>query len=200
MFAYCNNNPVFYSDPSGHFLRNDKLYRDTMLTYGGGSGSGSSRVVITPGKSPSQDPLFVGYDNRRSAPKKSYHEQAFIIDATILELALPGFADDGYQTAELIFVQASAQLISGGWEFEGRGEIKPFELFSAEASASLGPDGFNVSAMAALWQPSFTYESNGRSITVTLNFCSLGGELAFGSGNFKFGKGGLFGWSVELGW
>ena len=199
MFAYCNNSPVFHSDPNGYLLQNDKLNSNTLLTYGGGS-SGLGRVIITPGKPQRQESLYVGYDNHRLTPNKIYHEQAFIFDATLFELDLPGLSDDGAKSVDLILVGASAQLISGGWEFDGFGEIKPFEIISVEASARIGYDGFNVSAIAALWQPSLSFEYKGRSITFTLNVCSVGGEVALGPGKVKVGKGGLVGWSIEVGW
>ena len=195
MFAYCGNNPVNYSDPSGHAYQgiySQINYNEYEHMYGGlrenfyARPSSWNKICDT-----GFDHHWDLYDNRDFYPDSIYHEEIFAININNPSLSL--------RDLQLTLGEIEFTVMTGGWEF-GNLDISLFDLGYAGLSAGLSNGTLGFEAIASFWHPSVTVSIYEIDISVSAHVGSVGGEFIAGKNGFKAGA--AFGWgaSVAVSW
>ena len=198
MFAYCENDPVNRVDPSGQkWLKNlwknikktaKKLAQNFVKDYNLSSkkkAKTSKKQTLTINDFKNSDNSYSLYDNRRHNPYSEFHEQLIVFDGDVGTDLL----DEG------VFVEASATLITGGWEFD-KLDLSLMDVGQANLAVGYQDGGVNLTAMASVWSPSMTIMLWDVCIVVSGHVGSAGVEYKLGEGHFNIGA--SWGWGASL--
>jgi RHS repeat-associated protein len=159
MFAYCNNNPVMHSDPTGYSTPRYSMSPDMygapryvqMPFFSGGGGGGAAYItrIQAPNiyvASCDEDELsFVLYDSDRFEDKNAFYEQLIILKADALKF--------GLKEGDLLLFQTEADFYTAGYEF-GWLDIALFDIGHAEFALGLENWKFDAKALVSAYSPS----------------------------------------------
>ena len=84
----------------------------------------------------------------------------------------------------------SADLFTGGWETEYT-DLSLFDFGHSEANFEISNDGFNIGAMASIWNPSLEFSVWGVTLEIgaAVGSVGIGGKKEANSIEYKIGLG-----------
>jgi RHS repeat-associated protein len=181
MFAYCQNNCVNMVDSSG--------YNATYNTMMSDSGSNRFNYVDKPiiDYFKNQDGSYSLYDNRRSDPDNIFHEQILSV-----KLIKPSVS---IKNGKYTLGSYKVTFLTGGWEWEYV-DLSLLDVGSAKIAAGIHERKFEVTALAAIWDPSIAFKIGKVKIALTANIGSIGGDFNFSTKSFK--ASGAYGWGAGI--
>ena len=200
LFAYCGNNPVNNSDPSGlYWIGNTSGMRWETLTsrtrwemqlYDGGIANCTYyEVKVNPFKN--SDGSVSLYDNYRNNKDSVYHEQ--ILSAKVSK---PSF---NVKNGSVGLGSVKASLYTGGWEWENV-DLSLLDFGTLQASAEFKNNQLSVGAMVSAWTPSLSFKVWDVNITLSAHVGSFGGHLTAGPNGFKADGAAVFGGGISVSW
>ena len=157
MYAYCGNNPIMYSDPSGTSFRDAWERAKTFF----------NDFVSFLQKFKNPDGSYSLYDGDRFRDVHPMHDQLFVIT--------PSFQPFDIKEGKLGLGSLSADLVTLGWEWE-HFDLSLLDLRHAEVGAQLDLKKGKVAygAMASIWSPSVSVSAWGITVEVGAEVGSVG--------------------------
>ncbi len=187
LYAYCSNNPVNLSDPTGMCPYNGTIADFHRM------GKGLPSIDCNCWRNPliDNDGGFALYDNKRHDSDSVFHEQ--ILSGKVSK---PAFNP---QSKKVTLGSAKVSLMTGGWEWEHL-DLSILDVGTAKVSLGYENDELDISAMASIWTPSVTIKVWDISITLSGHVGSVGGHLNLGNGKFKAEAAYGYGVGISVDW
>ena len=223
MFAYCNNNPVMYCDPSGCVVTDwDRAHLDAyeleaLQLY---TDRWHSSWISAEGRA-YQHQLAVELRSKYLSEGEFVCANGYVgayLDSDFLFVLYDNdrFRDETPFHEQIIVISGheasfdikdfefsagfiSGDLYTGGWEFEYV-DISLFDVGHVEAGATMSKEGFCAQAIASAWSPSASVTIFGVEFGIGAEVLSVGAEASFTSKGFKIGAALLGGVEITINW
>ena len=193
MFAYCGNNPVMYVDPCGTSTvsiwelldyKYDGSMRDFRRLEQGLPPYAYEQELK---KFKNNDGSYSLHDNHRKNPGGPFHEQLLVIDGGIVADVLN----------EGLSVDASATLITGGWEWDNV-DLSLLDFVRASIALGVSDEVIGAQAIAVIWDPSIAFNIGSKTLEISVYVGGYGAELAYANGKLNIGYAGPWGFGISF--
>ena len=172
MFAYCGNNPVNSSDPSGLVWQSFSDMLLVIMYEGGGGGFGG------PGGGAGNTHFsYVGYDTSAEDPNNPFSLQLITLETSGPSLSV--------NDRELTLGAVEFAYCTAGWDYEWV-EIHPFDIGCVDLGATISTSGLDIGGMLSLWSPSVAIVVFDHQITLAANIGAIGYSLKRTPGYFEW--------------
>ena len=180
MFAYCDNNPVKYTDELGYNWFSS--WCEDVSNWWEDTREWMDKYLLN------ADGSYSLHDSDRFENPDSFHDQVLAVKAS----------GPSYDLLEgnLGLGSLSSDFLTAGWEGENW-DLSLFDLGHAEISAEVKNGDLSLGAKASIWSPSISFELFGFTIELGAELGSVGGEINTSKNGFQFSA--SSGWGISFG-